>query len=159
MTERQTAGFLVLIGVAALGLAYGTQHLLGMVPCELCLWERWPYRIVLLLGALGLILPAGARRPVLWLAALALLANLGISFMHVGVEHGWWPSPLPECSASNIVTGNLSQLIANLPSHPSKPCDAPSFLIPGLPISFATMDFLFTFLCLGFLLFRLRPAR
>ncbi|GAB0113421.1 disulfide bond formation protein B [Acidisoma sp. C75] len=161
--DRRTAGFLLLAGLAALLLAYGAQDLLGMVPCELCLWERWPYRILVALGLLGLLLPAGLprglRRALLWLALLALSANVAIAFVHVGVEHGWWPSPLPECNASNLLTTNLSQLMARLPARPAKPCDAPSFLIPGLPLSFATMDLLYALLCLGLLTVRLRrPA-
>src|SRR5579875_3281802 len=120
-SDRRTGGLLTIAGAAALALAYGSQRFLGLAPCELCLWERWPYRIVLVLGLLALILPQSGRRWLLWLAALAFLTNVGISCLHVGVEEGWWPSPLPECSASNLVTGNLSQLMQNLPARPAKP--------------------------------------
>lgn len=155
-TDRSTAGFLLLAGIAALAIAYGAQNFMGMVPCELCLWERWPYRILVVVGLCGLFLPPAIRRPLLWIALLALVANLGISVLHVGVERGWWPSPLPECNASNLLTTNLSTLMARLPARPAKPCDAPSYLISGLPLSFATMDLIFTLLCLGGLGARLR---
>ena len=141
-SDRRTAIVLLVLGAAALAVAYGSQHLLGMAPCELCLWERWPYRIIILLSLLALLLPARTGRLLLWLCALALLGDAGIAFLHVGVEQHWWPSPLPECSASNLLSANLSTLMASLPARPAKPCDAPNFLIPGLPVSFATMDFL-----------------
>lgn len=145
--DQQTASFLIVVGLAALAVAFGAQTYLGMAPCELCLWERWPYRLLILLGVLALVLPPAARRALLWLGVLALLADIGIAFVHVGVERHWWPSPLPECSASNLVTGNLTALMNSLPARPAKPCDAPNFLLPGVPLSFATMDLLFALAC------------
>ena len=47
--------------------------------------------------------------------------------------------------------------MANLPATPAKPCDAPNFLVPGLPISFTTMDFLYALACFVLVLACLRP--
>jgi disulfide bond formation protein DsbB len=157
--DRRTAIFLLLVGLAALATAFGAQNYLAMAPCELCLWERWPYRIIILLGVLTLILPPPTRRALLWLGALALVVAIGIAFVHVGVERHWWPSPLPECSASNLVTGNLTALMNSLPARPAKPCDAPNFLLPDVPLSFATMDLLFALFCWAVVTVRLlRPS-
>jgi disulfide bond formation protein DsbB len=145
--DRWTAVLVIVLALMALAVAYGAQIGLGMAPCELCFWERWPYRIALALGVLALLFPGGLGRLLLWLAALAFLADVGIAGLHVGVEQGWWPSPFPACSAANIFKGNLSSLMANLPATPAKPCDAPNFLIPGLPLSFTTMDFLYALIC------------
>ena len=145
--DTRVAVLILLLGLLALGTAFGAQDVLGMAPCELCLWERWPYRLLILLGIVALCVPRGFRRALLWLAALTLLGAAGIGFLHVGVEHGWWPSPLPECNASNLLVGNVSSLIASLPATPAKPCDAPNFLIPGVPVSFATMDFILAAVC------------
>jgi disulfide bond formation protein DsbB len=125
-----------LAALAALGVAYYAQDFLNLFPCPLCLWERWPYRIVVLLGILAVISPRWAARILLSLAVLALLAGAAISFVHVGVEFHWWQSPLPECNG--ILTPG-----APLPMTPAKPCDAPSFLIPDLPVSMAAMDLLY----------------
>ncbi len=145
--DVRAAALILLLGLAALGTAFGAQYFLGMAPCELCLWERWPYRILVALGLVALCVPPPFRRALLWLAALTLLGGAGSGFLHVGVERGWWPSPLPACNASNLVGGGISSLIANLPAAPAKPCDAPNFLIPGLPVSFATMDFILAAVC------------
>ncbi len=145
--DRRTALVIIALGLGALVVAYGAQLGLGMAPCELCYWERWPYRIALLIGVLAWLSPAPLRRMLLWLGALAFLADIGIAGLHVGVEQGWWPSPFPECSAANIFKGNLSSLMTNLPATPAKPCDAPNFLIPGLPVSFTTMDFIYAVIC------------
>ncbi len=145
--DRRIALLVLILAALALGVALGSQHFLGMAPCELCLWERWPYRILILLAAAALLVPKGLRRALLWVSALTFLCGAAIAFIHVGVEQHWWPSPLPECRASNLLTGSVSSLIASLPAAPAKPCDAPSFLIPGLPVSFATMDFILAAVC------------
>ncbi len=145
--DRRIAVFILVLGAAALGTAFAAQDFLGMAPCELCLWERWPYRILILLGLLALCVRWPLRRALLWVAALTLLCGAGIGLLHVGVEQRWWPSPLPECNASNLLAGNISSLIASLPATPAKPCDAPNFLIPGLPVSFAAMDFILATVC------------
>ncbi len=130
-------------GLWAMSVALGAQHLLGMAPCELCYWERWPYRMLIVLGIAGLILREPQRRGILVVANGFFIIAAGLAFLHVGVEHHWWPSPLPECNAPNLKASTLANLIASLPQTPSKPCDSPNFLISWLPISFATMDFLY----------------
>ena len=128
------AGALTAIAaLAALAVAYFAQYVLLLSPCELCLWERWPYRIVTVFGVLAALSPRGAARVILALAVLVLLGDVGIAGLHVGVEFGWWKSPLPECNG--ILTPG-----AALPAIPATPCDAPVFLIPGLPLSMAMMD-------------------
>jgi disulfide bond formation protein DsbB len=145
--DRRVAVLILALGLVALGTAFGAQDLLGMAPCELCLWERWPYRILILLGVVALRVSPPLRRALLWVALLTLLCGAGIGFLHVGVERHWWPSPLPECNAANLLADSVSSLIARLPATPAKPCDAPNFLIPGLPVSFATMDFILAAVC------------
>jgi disulfide bond formation protein DsbB len=145
--DFRVAVLILVLGLLALGVAFGAQDVLGMAPCELCLWERWPYRVLVLVGVVAICASSPLRRILLWLAALTLLCGAGIGFLHLGVERHWWPSPLPECAASNLLSGSVSSLIASLPAAPAKPCDAPNFLIPGLPVSFATMDFILAAVC------------
>jgi len=133
----QRAGLLAaLAALAALGVAYFAQDVLQLVPCPLCLWERWPYRLVIALGITAFVLPRGPARFLLAIAALAMFAGAGIAFLHVGVEVHWWRSPLPECNAF-LTPG------AALPLHPAPPCDSPTYLISGLPVSMAAMDMIY----------------
>ena len=77
------------------------------------------------------------------LAILTLLAGAVIAAVHVGVEFKWWPSPLPECAAPHITGASIADRLASMPSRPSKPCDDPTFLIPGVPVSMAAMNMLY----------------
>ena len=147
LSQRTVALFTMLVAFAALALARGSEYFGGLVPCALCLLERWPFRIVIVLGLLAIIAPRPIGRALLALAVLALLADAAIAFVHIGVEFGWWRSPLPECAAPVFHGGSIAERLASMPVRPSKPCDQPSFLIPGLPISMAMMNLWF---CLAF---------
>ncbi len=127
----------------ALGVALASERWGGLVPCALCLLERWPYRVAIVLSLLALLLPRRPARFVLGLVVLTMLAGAGLGALHVGVEQGLWPSPLPECAAPRITGGSIADRLAALPARPSKPCDAPTFLIPGLPLSMAAMNLIY----------------
>ena len=144
LSLRTLALLTTLLAAAALGLALATEHWGGLVPCALCLLERWPLRIVIALGLLALITPRPIGRALLGLAVLTLVGDAAIAFVHVGVEFGWWPSPLPECAAPVFHGGTIAERLASMPARPSKPCDAPTYLIPGLPISMAMMNLWFS---------------
>ncbi len=140
-----TRARLVPLGVAvasalALAAAWYSERILGLVPCAFCLLERWPYRVAIALGLLAALLPrhpAGVARALL---IVVLLAGAGLGLTHVGVEQGWWPDPLPECRAPTFHGGSIAERLAAMPARPAKPCDAPTYLIPGLPLSMAGMD-------------------
>lgn len=124
---------------AALAAAFASEWGMGLVPCALCLWERWPYRVAIVLGLAALVW-AGGRRALVGAMALVLLAGAGLGMVHVGVEFGWWPSPLPECAAPDLGHGTAAERLARMPMFPAKPCDEPTYLIPGLPVSMAAAN-------------------
>jgi disulfide bond formation protein DsbB len=144
---RTLALLCALTAGAALAAALGAEHWDGLAPCALCLVERWPYRVAIVLGLVAMVVPPRLARILLMFAVAAVLADAVIAFVHVGVEFHWWPSPLPECAAPHISGGTLAERLASMPAHPAKPCDSPSYLIPGLPLSMAAMDLIFA---LGF---------
>jgi disulfide bond formation protein DsbB len=87
--------------------------------------------------------PRSVGRVLLMLAVVMLLADAAIGFVHVGVEFKWWPSPLPECAAPQFSGGSIAERLASMPVRPSKPCDEPTFPVPGLPVSLAGFNMLF----------------
>ncbi|KIN60883.1 disulfide bond formation protein DsbB [Sulfitobacter noctilucae] len=90
MTQKH----LILLGTigsfAVLAGAFGFQHLGGLAPCKLCLWQRWPHAAAVIIGAVVL---AGGPRALAWLGAVAAAATGAIGTYHAGVEWGWWPGP------------------------------------------------------------------
>jgi disulfide bond formation protein DsbB len=135
---------IALLAAAAPLFALGTEGWWGLAPCELCLWQRWPYWAAAALAGLAVVLPGRARGALLLLAGLAALASAGIGALHVGVEQGWWPSPLPGCAAPTAgAATSIDDMMRSLAPAPTKPCDAATYLIEGLPLSMAAMNLLY----------------
>ena len=132
------AALSLLVALGALGVALGSEHYGGLVPCALCLVERWPYRVAALFAAAALVpWRRVSPRPFLWAVVLCMAVSVAAASVHVGVEQGWWPSPVPECAAPNLGGGSIAQRLARMPAHPAKPCDDPTYLVPGIPVSMA----------------------
>lgn len=132
---------IAVLAFAAPLFARGSEGWFGLAPCELCLWQRWPYWVAGALALLALFVP---RRPMLWLAGLAAAVSAAIAAFHLGVEFGWWPSPLPGCQAATAGAGaSVEDLLASLSATPNKPCDQPAYLIAGLPLSMAGMNLIY----------------
>jgi disulfide bond formation protein DsbB len=149
-----------LVSAMALAIALGSENWAGLVPCALCLLERWPYRVVIAVGLAGLLLPRGWAWLALAICIISFAAAAAAGFVHVGVEQGWWPSPLPQCMAPNFSGMTMAQRLAAMPATPSKPCEDPTYLISALPISMAMMNMLAALaLTLGLSIFALRNMR
>ena len=93
-----------LILTAALGsaglllAAFAFQFVGGLAPCVLCIWQRWPHLVAVLIGLIAL----KSRHPVLpVLGALAALTSAAIGVFHVGVEQEWWQG-LAQCSVNTL---------------------------------------------------------
>jgi disulfide bond formation protein DsbB len=142
---------------AALLVAQAAQHLLGFIPCEFCLLERWPYRIGIVVATLAWASPRRPARVLLWGLVAILLAACGLSLTHTGVELHWWPDPIAACSVPDLRGMTIAQRLAAMPARPAKSCSEPDFLIPGLPVSMTQMGLIYALavcLCLAICLSR-----
>jgi disulfide bond formation protein DsbB len=132
---RIPLALVLMASLMALASAFAGQHLFGLEPCILCLYERVPWAAAAVVSALGLILPP---RP--WgLAALALCgaifaAGAALAFYHVGVEAHWWAS-IAGCEAPAVGGFTLDDLHAPALAEPLKPCDQVDFRLLGLSLA------------------------
>ena len=80
----------LLLPLALLGGALGSQYLGGLYPCEMCYWQRWPHAAAIMLAALAFTVPAASARSrlLVLLAALAIAVSGAIGVYHAGVELG-----------------------------------------------------------------------
>ncbi|MEW9920714.1 disulfide bond formation protein B [Marimonas sp. MJW-29] len=101
---RNSLILLATLGSAALLLgAWGFQHIGGLAPCKLCIWQRWPHGAAVLIGAIVL---AGGPRLLAWLGALAAATTGAIGAYHAGVEWRWWEGPT-SCSGGGADLGAM----------------------------------------------------
>lgn len=146
LAPRATLAAATVLAALVLFAAHGSEIWGGLVPCALCLVERWPYRAAIAFGVLGLVLPPIQARIATSLFIVAMLAGAAAGLTHVGVEQLWWKSPLPECVGPDLAGKSIAERLAAMPERPGKPCDEPTYLIPFLPVSMAMMNLIF---CLG----------
>ncbi|MDE2333063.1 MAG: disulfide bond formation protein B [Rhodospirillales bacterium] len=139
---QRALGLTFLISLATVGTAMGLERWGGLVPCALCLAERWPWRLAAVIALMGILTPPRRAGLMGWVVVLILLAGVALSVVHVGVEWRLWPSPAPECQAPQFHAGTIAQRLASLPAKPSRACEDATYLIPGLPISMAMMNLL-----------------
>ena len=98
MTRNQ---LIIVAAAGSLGLllgAFAFQYIGGLVPCVLCLYQRWPHAAAVLIGLLGLKI-GGRVLPLL--GALAAATSAAIGVFHVGVEQKWWDG-LATCTVDTL---------------------------------------------------------
>ena len=127
----------------ALGTALASEHWGGLVPCAFCLLERWPYRVAIVIGLIAAVVPPRWARWVLWLLVLTIVVGAAMAVVHVGVEQHFWPDPIPACAMPHFSGGSIAERLAQMPARPAKPCEDPTFLVPGLPVSMAAMNLIY----------------
>src|ERR1700733_1955095 len=94
LTIRQFAAAVLAASAAVLGAALLSQYWGGLVPCELCLLQRWPWRVAIVIAGLACL--AGDRAPLTTVALVLVLvffASAVLAFYHVGVEQHWFAGP------------------------------------------------------------------
>ncbi|MEC7794169.1 MAG: disulfide bond formation protein B [Pseudomonadota bacterium] len=132
MTKFRTLTLIAAGGSLALLLgAFAFQHIGGLAPCKLCLWQRWPHAAAIAIGALALAL---GNRVLAWLGALAALATAGIGIFHTGVERGWWEGP-STCTSSGMSNLSADELFDKIMNAPLIRCDEVAWSMLGLSMA------------------------
>jgi len=96
----------------------------------MCLWQRWPHVAALVFGLIAWAM--GCSRPVIVLAALAVLTTAGIGYLHAGIEYHWWVGPTA-CSAPPLSAGK--DFITSVLATPLIRCDAAAWTLFGISMA------------------------
>lgn len=126
--------------VAILGTAFAFQYLGGLAPCVLCLWQRYPYAIVIGLAGIGFGLARVSGQPRAVLAgmmiaiALAMVIDAGIAAFHVGVEQHWWQGT-SGCTGTTGTVTTAADLAQLLKATPVVRCDEIAWSLAGISMA------------------------
>jgi disulfide bond formation protein DsbB len=123
----------LLLPAALLAGAWGSQ-LFGLVPCEMCLWQRWPHYAAVAVAALSF---APLARPVQMLfvlfAAVSIAVSGTIGVFHAGVEYDWWEG-ITACTAP-VGQGDAMDLLNQALRRPLVRCDVPQWTLFGISLA------------------------
>src|SRR3954454_2008532 len=125
----------LLLPLALLGGALGSQYLGGLHPCEMCYWQRWPHAAAIMLAALSFTGSAESSRcrTLVLLAALAIATSGAIGVYHAGVEAKIFEG-LTQCTATAkglTPAETLNQII----HAPLVRCDEVQFRFLGISLA------------------------
>ena len=125
----------LLLPAALLGGAFGSEYLGGLVPCEMCWWQRWPHMTAIVLAAIALAAPAvGPKRLLVTLAGLAIAVSGAIGVFHAGVEYHWWQG-ITGCTSMIHSTGNLQSTLDQIMNAPIIRCDSAQWTLFGISLA------------------------
>ncbi len=136
----------VILSSLSLGLlifAFYTQFFQGLQPCKLCVLQRWPHIIVVLIG-LHVVLTRRTYLTACYLAIVSMLVSVAISTFHFGIEMKLWPG-LEGCSGvTHLDDLSPEEFLEKLLETPVARCDEASWLF--LNISMAGWNAVFSIL-------------
>lgn len=124
-----------LAGLGSAALLAGAlffQYVIGLAPCELCIWQRWPHLAAFVIGLCVWFFPSAA---LMGLGALAAATAGGLGVYHTGVERGWWQGPTA-CSGQGDVTSlTAEQLLNQIMAAPVVRCTDVAWEMLGLSMA------------------------
>lgn len=158
MADPRRVPFLLFVAAGVVvGSALLSQYVGGLVPCELCLAERWPYYVVMGLNLVALLAGnRGLTQAVLALSVLAFVVSAGLGAYHVGVEQHWIAGPTACTGGSTSGAGSIEDLQKLLLQQQPVRCDEVQWSLFG--VSLAGWNLVVSLLLLVFTGSQLRQA-
>ena len=150
---RYYIGFFIAASLPLIG-AFVSQYGFDLYPCELCIFQRWPYVVAMFFAVDGILLsifaqkqkktfPAFVSYAVFFGFILSVLSSGAIGAYHVAVEQKWVQTG---CSSSSGLGMSAAELLAVIEATPVVMCDDIAFEFMG--ISMAGWNVLYA-LCLS----------
>ncbi len=124
--------YITLYGAVVMGIVYIFQYGFGYQPCQLCVWQRFPWSMVILLGAVAYLAPLMAKK-ILYICTFILFIGMGIAIFQAGVEYGFWTG-LSSCGGSTQMLSG-SALLNSLETQIAPQCDTASWTLFGVSMA------------------------
>ena len=122
-----------LFSLIAIISAYFIEYVLGHQPCNLCLIERIPYAISIILISLTLFLKKNEKFFIL-LLILTFIFSFAISFYHLGIEQGIFQESAV-CGVKDFSENITKEELLNQLNEKTVSCKDVTFRIFGLSLT------------------------
>jgi disulfide bond formation protein DsbB len=125
----------LLLPLALLGGALGSQYVGGLHPCEMCYWQRWPHGAAIVLALFAFTAPGTSQRSrtLTLLAALAIAVSGAIGVYHAGVEAKIFEG-FTQCTATGRGL-STADLLKQISRAPLVRCDEVQFRFLGISMA------------------------
>ena len=142
MSDQNIKKFYIIIftlSFFSLAAALYVEYILGFKPCILCIYQRIPYAIAILISLIALFVVN--RNILLIILGLTFFAGILLSGYHVSIEKGII-EPLFSCTGENIKSLEKEEILKSL-NNIQPDCKDVDFSIFG--VSLATLNFIISF--------------
>ncbi len=142
MSDQNIKKFYIIIftlSFFSLAAALYIEYILGFKPCILCVYQRIPYAIAILISLTAFFI--GNRNILLIILGLTFLAGILLSGYHVSIEKGFI-EPMFSCTGENIKALEKEEILKSL-NNIQPDCKDVDFSIFG--VSLATLNFIISF--------------
>ena len=142
MSDQNIKKFYIIIftlSFFSLIAALYVEYILGFKPCILCIYQRIPYAIAILISLIAFFI--GNRNILLIILGLNFLVGILLSGYHVSIEKGII-EPLFSCTGENIKSLEKEEILKSL-NNIQPDCKDVDFSLFG--VSLATLNFIISF--------------
>ncbi len=105
--------------------AISAQYFFGLLPCKLCLYQRYLYLLALCISLCGIFISESKQKYCIMLFVVVLLilfCQIILGIYHVGIENKWWTSSI-SCVNRNVNELSFEQYKDAIMSAPLVLCD------------------------------------
>ncbi|MDC6479332.1 disulfide bond formation protein B [Candidatus Pelagibacter sp.] len=131
--QKTTLHLILLFSIFALSAAYYIEYILGHQPCNLCLIERMPYVISIVIILLFIFIQKFEGFFLIILSITFIIASI-ISFYHFGIEQGFIKESLV-CDLNSNNTDLTKEALLNQLKEVTVSCKDVTFKILGLSLA------------------------
>lgn len=129
---RNTYIAIIIISVISLFTAYIAEYMFSLTPCPLCVYQRFPYLIFIMLGIISLSSRYSYHKYYITVTIIAII----IAFYHTGIERGIFElssfcKPLVSVS-DNISVADFKKMLYH---KEIALCNKPALVVFGLSMT------------------------
>ena len=148
LNARVAIGLLAGSSALLLAGAWYSEIVAGLLPCKLCLQQRWPHYLAVVLGT-GLLARvslasgveknslerSGVVRLGLWVLALVFAVSAGMGGYHAGVEWGWFAGPNDCGGTAPAAASSMQDFMRQLQTTRVVSCTDAAWRLLGLSLA------------------------
>ena len=146
--------FTFTVSFFSLAAALYIEYVLGFKPCILCLYQRIPYTLALIISLIAF--SYNNKNILLKFLLLTFISSILISGYHVSIENGII-EPIFSCTGENTNIIDKEEILKSLKDNTQVDCKDVNFSLFG--VSLATLNFINSFVFTLIIVYILRYAK